>query len=255
MILTFRALLFICVSSYLIQNLHAETDDLVHSVNANSIDDITATTTKNRQLQSTSTLTPVEQLYSVFSTFEVYFDPPNGTASPSAMGIHVSTNLEPSRVYYDLFGNSPTLNSLYTSAAAPYITVTTPFQGGRNRTITLIGTYTDNRGTIFRSNLITLKYFIEAASRPNSFGYFIPGIESSGYFVQVKLEESAAARPQSATSQEFANFFTNLGIGTYDTQVSAIRLTDIDPDLEGFEGGFTCKILPVLHVFIEFDFV
>lgn len=238
MLFSFRSLFCLCVSLFWLQSLCAEAENSLHSLSSSDfVDDVTATA---RQLQSSSILTPVEQLYAELSTFEVYFDPPNGTASPTAMGIYVSTNLEPSRVYYDLLGNSPTLNSSYATAAAPYITVTTPFGVGRNRTIILVGTYTDNRGTIYRSKKITLYYFIEATARPNSYGYFVPGTESSGYFVQVKLEESAIARPQSATTQEFANFFSNLGIGTYNTQVTAISLTNIDPDLEGFEGGFTC---------------
>lgn len=47
----------------------------------------------------------------------------------------------------------------------------------------------------------------------------------------------AVARAQAAGTQEFADFFTELGVGTYSSQVTALHLPSLDPDLTGFEGG------------------
>ena len=67
----------------------------------------------------------------------------------------------------------------------------------------------------------------------------MPGVESGGYFVRVGIEMSAEARAQLAGGQEFADFATELGIGTYSDQLRLLHLLSIDPDLNGFEGGFT----------------
>ena len=48
----------------------------------------------------------------------------------------------------------------------------------------------------------------------------------------------AKARAQTAGGQEFADFYSHLGYGTYANQTHALHLPDIDPDLNGFEGGF-----------------
>lgn len=69
----------------------------------------------------------------------------------------------------------------------------------------------------------------------------MPGVETGGYFTRVGIEESAAARAQLAGGQEFADFATELGIGTYSDQLRLLHLPSIDPDLDGFEGGFTGK--------------
>jgi hypothetical protein len=58
------------------------------------------------------------------------------------------------------------------------------------------------------------------------------------------------ARAQLAGGQEFADFNTTLGIGTYQEQLRLIHLPTIDPDLIGFEGGFSSTPpLPSLHDF------
>jgi hypothetical protein len=196
----------------------------------------------SRKLASSSS-SPIEENsdYTYSSELTIFFDPPNGTSSPTALGVYVWTNQPTAVVYYDDLANSPTFNSSQLTTTSPYFMLTTQFKGSRLRVALLIATFTDPKGNQYRSNVVTLHYYVESSSRPNSYGYFIPGIESNGYFIQVKLEESAAARPQSSTTQEFADFFSSLGVGTYTSQIEYIRLTDIDPDLQGFEGGFTCK--------------
>jgi hypothetical protein len=47
----------------------------------------------------------------------------------------------------------------------------------------------------------------------------------------------AAVRAQKPKGQEFADYFSALGKGPYENQLNLLRLTDIDPDLTGFEGG------------------
>jgi len=62
--------------------------------------------------------------------------------------------------------------------------------------------------------------------------------------VSVGLEMKATARAQSAKGQEFADFFSDLGIGTYPTQANALRLPELIPGvrLQGYEGGFPMNI-------------
>jgi hypothetical protein len=67
-------------------------------------------------------------------------------------------------------------------------------------------------------------------------------VETQGYFTRMSIEESAAARAQLSGGQEFADFATDLGIGTYATQLSPLHLPSIDPDLTGFEGGFSGNV-------------
>jgi hypothetical protein len=177
------------------------------------------------------------------SKFQLYYDPPEGHFSPKALGMFVWSNYKGVKFYFDEFGGLPTLNSSYASESRPYIQLTTPFKASRNRSITVVGVLADwkNPGNYFRSKQVTVKYFVEAAARPYSYGYLIPGIESGGYFLQFQLEVAATARAQPAGDQEFADFNTNLGVGTYSTQIQALDLLRIDKDLTGFEGGFPCK--------------
>ncbi|RYH14860.1 hypothetical protein EON65_32820 [archaeon] len=183
-----------------------------------------------------------DEKYVLLSDFELFHDPPNGHFSPTALGVFVWSNLDGVKIYYEDSNTSPTIGSSYATKASPYIELDTPFKGSRNRTLTLIGIYTDSDGRLFKSQQLTLKYFVEASARPFSYGYLIPGIESSGYFVQFAMEIKGSARAQAAGSQEFADFFTSLGIGTYSNQIQALNLLAIDRDLQGFEGGFPCKI-------------
>lgn len=38
-----------------------------------------------------------------------------------------------------------------------------------------------------RSEYIYLTYFVEGASRPNSYGFLVPGLETKGNFLRVNL--------------------------------------------------------------------
>ena len=67
--------------------------------------------------------------------------------------------------------------------------------------------------------------------------------------MRVTLEMKATARAQTAGSQEFADFYSPLGIGPYwsivassglpYSQLEVLTLPSIDPDLNGFEGGYS----------------
>lgn len=193
------------------------------------------------QLQDTPAAHTIENTLPLLPELVVYYDPPNGTDSPTALGVYAWTHYPTAMIYYDVTGASPTVNSSYLTQEAPYFTVVTPFKGLRGRLVSMIAVYTDLQGNTYRSKLYKLHFNVESSSRPLSYAYMIPGVESGGYFIQIRLEEDAAARPQSSTTQEFADFFAELGIGTYGKQVSPLKLTDIDEELTGFEGGFPCK--------------
>ena len=55
------------------------------------------------------------------------------------------------------------------------------------------------------------------------------------------IEVPSAARAQVAGGQEFADFNTSLGIGTYATQLRLLHLPTIDNELIGFEGAFSAN--------------
>lgn len=184
------------------------------------------------------------------SDFEIYYDPPSGTVSPTSLGVFVWSNYDShnAKVFYEIGSGSapiisPTLNSSHTTTEHPYIQIDTGFKIPRNRTLTLVGYYIDSiTGLAYRSQQVTVVYYIEGSARPYSYGYLIPGVESGGYFLQVELEVAASARAQSAGSQEFADFFSKQGYGTYRNQTKKLDLKSIDKDLNGFEGGFSCKL-------------
>lgn len=172
------------------------------------------------------------------TTLILYVDPPDGHNSPSAMGAFIRANDKNALVYYDENGGSPTLESPFMTYDTPYIQLDTPFKASRNRTLTVVAVVMEESG-VYRSEQITLRYFVEGAARPFSYGFLVPGIESGGYFIRFDLEVAATARAQVAGGQEFADFFTELGIGPYDQrQIIPLDLLSFDSELKGFEGGF-----------------
>lgn len=179
------------------------------------------------------------------SSLKLYFDPPPGTTTPHAMGVHVWSNDDAATIYYELSSTvvDPTYSSSTANYSSPYIQIVTPFKASRNRTLTIVAVTTDTEGNKYRSEQLSVNYFVEATSRPYAYGFLVPGIESGGYFILFAMEVAATARAQAAGSQEFADFYTNLGIGTYSSQIQALDLLAIDSDLQGFEGGFNCKYI------------
>lgn len=176
----------------------------------------------------------------------IFIDPPEGHSSPAALGVFVRPSDPDAIVYYDEQGDDPELsgdNAL--TYNSPYLQLDTPFKASRNRTISFIARLKITT-EVLGVNVITYEisekvirhFFVEGSARALSYGHLVPGVESGGYFVSFGLEMAATARAQVAGGQEFADFNTTLGIGTYLHQVEALNLTGIDRDLTGFEGGF-----------------
>jgi hypothetical protein len=184
------------------------------------------------------------------AAISLIFDPPDGFVSNTGLGVFVRAifDIESDiKIYYEVGALEapvvqPTLKSSYATPKSPYILLDTPFKASRNRILTIICVvqYYDELGDIveFRSDPRTIGYVVEASARPYSYGFLVPGVESNGMFIKFGMEVAGKARAQTAGGQEFANFFTELGKGTYDGQVRPLNLTILDPDLVGFEGGF-----------------
>lgn len=187
------------------------------------------------------------------STLSIIYDPPNNHMEPAAISVFARGSDPTSVIYYELDTdgttcNDPTTSSTMITYNTPYIEVKTLFKGKRNRILKLIAVlFNDNGIPVYRSQQYELNYIVEGGDRPDSYGFLIPGTESNGYFLRFRIQVPATARAQSASGQEFADFFSHLGYGTYPStpypQIEALNLVDIDPDLQGFEGGFAGMII------------
>ena len=179
-------------------------------------------------------------------TLQIFYDPPINASIPHALGLYVWCNNKDAKIYYNLDALGAllpvTFDNEYVNFESPYIHISTPYQSGRLRIVQLIAVVSS--GASYKiSSLLKLQYYVEGSDRPNSFAFFVPGVNSDGYFLKVAIENKASARAQSAGSQEFGDFYSKDGIGTYaatvtaTSQASYLRLLDIDSDLTGFEGG------------------
>eukprot|EP00605_Chrysophyceae_sp_TOSAG23-4_P002863 GSChrysophyteH1.ASY1.ANO1.3153.1 assembled CDS len=180
------------------------------------------------------------------SELEIFYDPPNNTFSECALGVFVRANKEDAKIYYefeDVYTKivaDPTLDSAFLTFDSPYVHLNTPFGASRNRAVNLVIVWFNPMlQSLVRSPLLALRYVVEANARPESFGFLVPGVESSSYFLKFVIEMKAAARAQVAGGQEFADFYTELGVGTYQNQIIPMHLLDLHEDLNGFEGGFS----------------
>lgn len=155
---------------------------------------------------------------------------------------------EVSNVYNDIaqeYGMpaEPSLESPTLLWDKPYVHVYSGFDNQVNKTLTFIAVFENNEGVLpSRSYRQAYDFGVEGGDRTDSFAFLVPGIESKGNFIRVTLEVAAAARAQSAGSQEFANFYSPLGVGTYPEQVQKISLPDLYFELDGFEGGFSSEV-------------
>lgn len=168
------------------------------------------------------------------------YDPPNGTFSPKALALYVQASDPAAKVYYafenviTLAAEQPTLQDSYVDYDHPYIHLGLRFLAKRVRRCTIVAVAADEQT---RSEQYELHFIVEADARPNSFGFLTPGTETDGYFIKFSLEMAAAARAQVAGGQELADFYTDLGVGTYVGQVTPLKLNLIHADLKAFEGG------------------
>ena len=134
----------------------------------------------------------------------LYFDPPSGYFAPTALGVYVSCNLGPiCQIYYEIgdanqIYNAPSLNSRSATDSSRYINIDTPFGATRARNLTIIAV-ANIKGTLIKSQQVTLMYYVEAAARkgippfkpwlgpdggmPGAYGWLVPSVQSHGYFV------------------------------------------------------------------------
>jgi hypothetical protein len=231
----------------------------------------------NRILETSSTVSiKQDPNIPMSSTLFLIFDPPDGASTPTAMGLFAMASIPTARVYYTVycsdlecpkgvpadrikecedvngiwneadFSCHPTIQSPSLTFENPYIQLNTPFLASRNRTVAIIAIAAEGVG-FAKTVQYDLFYYVEAGDRPNSFAFMVPGPESNGMFLRVGIEMKAQARAQTAGGQEFADFFKDLGVGTYDTQIRALKLNDFDNDLVGFEGGFAVNVTDDRH--------
>ena len=180
-------------------------------------------------------------------TLELFYDPPNNHQTVTVLGVFVRVFSDPdARIYYnenfDSDPRTPNMNDPYCTWDSAIIELNTPFKGSRIRNITIIAVAMEAGIITSRSEAIQLTYFVEGSDRPYGWGFLVPGVQSNGYFVKMRIEQPASARAQVAGSQEFADFFNELGYGPYDAQLQVLNLKGIDPGLNGFEGGFSYNI-------------
>jgi hypothetical protein len=182
----------------------------------------------------------------------VFAEPPDGAFSSTAMGVFVRAHKDKlywADIYYETSTSGttyPTLTSPKISYTSPYIHIQTEFGQCRTQYLIIVAVIVTPTGTI-RTNELTFKYLVEGGDRKDSYGFFVPGVETGGKFVKVALEMEGVARAQSAGTQEFADFYTDLGIGLYLGQTDEIDLPSIDADLNGFEGGFPVNVTGDRH--------
>jgi hypothetical protein len=116
------------------------------------------------------------------------------------------------------------------------------------RNLTMIAVVENGFG-VFRSDPIYTHYFVEANTRRSSYAFFVPSVESNGVFLGMSIETNSTLRAQGTGTQEqeLADYFSVRGVGPYQDQSYPLRLTDIDPDLKGFEGGFSVNTTDGRH--------
>lgn len=126
----------------------------------------------------------IQDTVSLSSSLTLLYDPPDQHVSPTALGVYVQSNDPSAVIYYEFDGSMPTFSSPYVTVSTPYIEMDTPYLASRNRSITIVAVQKTYDGYA-RSEQYTLNYYIEATNRPYSYGFLVPGIETSGYFLKV----------------------------------------------------------------------
>lgn len=210
-------------------------------------------------------------------------DPPTGAFSPTALGVFAQATSPTAILFYTIqwavLGDTvvpvsyPQYNTISKMSGfvqtsdgltlvpntttyvaynnTPYIHINTPYAKGRNVVVCIIAVDWDIvEEEYFRSAEYKFDYIVEATDRQKAYGFFVPGPETTGHFVSFSIEMKAAARAQSAGGQEYADFFSDLGIGTYPDQVVPLHLPSVVPNLtnlEGYEGGFAVNMTNGRH--------
>ena len=157
--------------------------------------------------------------------------------APTALTVYARATDSSARIYYTIDGKDPTFQSSFIAYDTPYIHLI----NGSSLNLVAFSSLVDVYGHshFARSQQYEIRYYTEASNRPNGYGYLVPGIDTSGIFVSLRLEMNfSAVRAQKPKGQEFAEYYSYLGMGPYKDQLQLLPLLEIDPDLTGFEGGY-----------------
>jgi len=105
----------------------------------------------------------------------------------SMLGVFVRCDSNPQAIihyeisYTGIFQYSLTENSPYVTYDSPYISINTPFGEIPQRTLIVQAVFTDPITQVKTKSLMrNFTYHVEAAARPASFFFLVPGIESGG---------------------------------------------------------------------------
>lgn len=154
----------------------------------------------------------------------------------SALSLYARASDETARVYYSTTGLPPTFSSPHLTHDTPYLHL----DDAPPLYLVAFSSFTDVFGEthVARSKQLKVVFHAEAKERPASYGYLVPGVESGGFFVGIRLEMNfSAIRGQRPEGQEFAEYYSHLGKGPYKDQLNVLQLTAVDGELQGFEGG------------------
>ena len=141
--------------------------------------------------------TPISRIPNIIpsTSLKLMWDPPSGHFSHTTLALYVEATFPDALVFYEFAMLEPNITSPVAVTGSPYIQLQTPFEGIlvspallRNLTITLVAVRMKDN-IFYRSQIQVLHYFVEGQARKNSYGFLVPGVETSGKFVRFKLEE------------------------------------------------------------------
>ena len=198
----------------------------------------------------------IEETLDVIDGLTVVYDPPDGFFSSTFLGVFVrafdkdGNSLPDARIYYEVEIDGitaiiePDFSSQYATYDTPVIELATPFKGLRERPLWMVAVIMDENSGAFigRSEVYKLQYIVEGTDREWSYAFLVPGVDSGGYFMRMRIEQPSNARASVSSSQEFADYNSKEGMGgmgPYDEQLVPLYLPTVDPTLIGFEGGFS----------------
>ena len=218
-------------------------------------------------------LTSIDQIKDIVprDDLTVMWDPPVGASCPTTLSVYVQATDPNAIIFYETNvaeeSNAPlNMTSRVATSNRPYIQIQTPFRRYidgtaiepftmRNMTLSLVAVSTYNQFWI-RSQVYRLRYYIEGQARRNATGFLVPGIETDGWFIKFRMEMRSSLRAEAAIRQELADYDTTsvspdpitgiiskarlhrIATGTYRNQLNLLHLTELDPALTGFDGGF-----------------
>ena len=143
-------------------------------------------TISQRRYLSTPILS--DNTISVDHSLTVFVEPPSGASCPTALGVFVRASVADAIIYYVIYDklyaytDITSATTTYATYKKPYIQIDTPYLAPRTRHLQLVAVSGNKRSVAYN-----LTYYVEAGSRPYSYAFFVPGLESSAYFLKVGL--------------------------------------------------------------------